>query len=246
MKQRNSEQRKKFFKGTFYSKSDPYYRKAKCEGYRARSAYKLLQVDEEFNIFSGVQRAVDLCAAPGSWSQVLASKLYDSDEARREASASNNVKVVSVDLQEMAAIDGVAILQGDITTEETMRAIYDVFHGEAADLVVCDGAPDVTGFHEIDQYLQAQLLQAALTITTKLLVEGGTFCAKFFKMSDLSYLHVMMKQVFRDVYVVKPESSRAMSAEAFVIGVGFIPNANLGLLSDSITVLPQQSIENEQ
>lgn len=72
------EEKRKFFKGTFYSKSDPYYRKAKCEGFRARSAYKLLQVDEEFNIFSGVNRAVDLCAAPGSWSQVLASKLYDS------------------------------------------------------------------------------------------------------------------------------------------------------------------------
>lgn len=137
----------------------------------------------------------------------------------------------------MAAIEGVAILQGDITTEETMRAIYQVFHGERADLVVSDGAPDVTGFHEIDQYLQAQLLQAALTITTKLLREGGTFCAKFFKMSDLSYLHVMMKQAFRDVYVVKPESSRAMSAEAFVIGIGFKSDANLNLLSDSITVL---------
>jgi len=124
----------------------------------------------------------------------------------------------------MAAIDGVSILQGDITTEETMRAIYSVFHGEKADLVVCDGAPDVTGFHEIDQYLQAQLLQAALSITVKLLREGGTFCAKFFKMSDLSYLHVMMKQVFRDVFVVKPESSRALSAEAFVIGIGYLPN----------------------
>ena len=60
--------KKRFFKGSFYSKSDPYYRKAKCEGFRARSAYKLLQVNEEFNIFHGVERAVDLCAAPGSWS----------------------------------------------------------------------------------------------------------------------------------------------------------------------------------
>lgn len=81
------------------------------------------------------------------------------------------------------------------------------------------------------------MLQAALTITTKLLREGGNFCAKFFKMHDLSYLQAMMKTAFRDVYVVKPESSRAMSAEAFVIGIGFLPNANLNLLSDSITVL---------
>ena len=90
--------KRKFFKGTFYSKSDPYYRKAKCEGFRARSAYKLLQVDEEFNLFAGVNRAVDLCAAPGSWSQVLSNQLYDSSEERKQATASGNVKIVSVDL----------------------------------------------------------------------------------------------------------------------------------------------------
>lgn len=147
------EGKKKFFKGTFYSKSDPYYRLAKCEGYRARSAYKLLQVDEEFNIFEGVQRAVDLCAAPGSWSQVLAGKLY-----KGEVPKDGETKVVAVDLQEMAPVEGVAIIQGDITTEQTLKAIMEIFKGEKADLVVSDGAPDVTGFHEIDQYLQAQLL----------------------------------------------------------------------------------------
>ena len=80
-----------------------------------------------------------------------------------------------------------------------------------------------------------------MTITTKLLRVGGTFCAKFFKMSDLSYLYVMMKQVFKDVYVVKPESSRAMSAESFVIGLGFRADANLSLVSESITVLQDDS-----
>ena len=104
------EGKKRFFKGTFYSKSDPYYRKAKCEGFRARSAYKLLQVDEEFNIFEGVERAVDLCAAPGSWSQVLSQRLYKDDEQRKSAKERNDMRVVSVDLQEMAAIDGVAVL----------------------------------------------------------------------------------------------------------------------------------------
>ena len=104
------EGKKRFFKGTFYSKSDPYYRKAKCEGFRARSAYKLLQVDEEFNIFEGVERAVDLCAAPGSWSQVLSQRLYKDDEQRKTALERNDMRVVSVDLQEMAAIDGVAVL----------------------------------------------------------------------------------------------------------------------------------------
>ena len=88
--------------------------------------------------------------------------------------------------------------------------------------MVSDGAPDVTGLHEIDQYLQAQLLHAALIFTCCMLREGGSFCAKFFKSSDLSYLYVMMKQAFRNVYVVKPQSSRASSAEAFVVGLGFL------------------------
>ena len=111
------EKKRKFFKNTLYSKTDIYYRKAKEEGYRARSAYKLLQINDEFNIFDGVTRAVDLCAAPGSWSQVLSNRLYGSDEERKTAQA---LRVVSVDLQEMAPIDGVGIVQGDITRHETL------------------------------------------------------------------------------------------------------------------------------
>lgn len=141
------EKKRKFFKNTLYSKTDIYYRKAKEEGYRARSAYKLIQIDDEFKIFSNVERAVDLCAAPGSWSQVLSNKLYSSDDERKN---SQDVRVVSVDLQEMAPIDGVAIIQGDITTQQTVDKILGVFKGNKADLVVSDGAPDVTGFHEID------------------------------------------------------------------------------------------------
>ncbi|CDW79603.1 ribosomal rna methyltransferase [Stylonychia lemnae] len=227
------EKKRKFFKNTLYSKTDIYYRKAKEEGYRARSAYKLLQIDDEFKIFQNVTRAVDLCSAPGSWSQVLSNKLYKSDEERK---STDQLRVVSVDLQEMAPIDGVAIIQGDITTQQTLDKILGVFKGEKAELVVSDGAPDVTGFHEIDQYLQAQLLQAALTITQNMLREGGIFVAKFFKSSDLSYLYVMMKQIFRNVYVVKPQSSRASSAEAFVIGLSFIENSSL-VLSDSMKTL---------
>ena len=93
----------------------------------------------------------------------------------------------------------------------------------------------MTGFHEIDQYMQAQLLQAALTITHRMLREGGTFVAKFFKGADLSYLDVMMKQLFRDVYVVKPESSRSSSAEAFVVGINYYSGKDLSqVLSGSM------------
>ena len=147
--------KKKFFKGQIYSKNDPYYRGAKEQGLRARSAFKLLQVDEEFNIFKGVQRAVDLCSAPGSWSQVLSQKLYATEEERNDP---NDVRVASVDLQEIAPIPGVSFVMVDITTKKTAQAVLDIFKGQLVDLIVSDGAPDVTGFHEIDQFLQAQLL----------------------------------------------------------------------------------------
>lgn len=118
-------------------KRDIYYRLAKENGWRARSAYKLLQIDEQFNIFEGVSRAVDLCAAPGSWSQVLSQKLFRDGES--------SAKLVAIDLQTMAPLPGVYQLQGDITKLETAEAIIEYFEGEKADLVVCDGAPDGTG-----------------------------------------------------------------------------------------------------
>ncbi|KAE8581903.1 hypothetical protein XENTR_v10019860 [Xenopus tropicalis] len=136
-------------------KRDIYYRLAKEEGWRARSAFKLLQLDEEYRLFQGVQRAVDLCAAPGSWSQVLSRKLRGSEEQ------SGQVKIVAVDLQAMAPLPGVIQIQGDITKVSTAHEIIRHFEGQPADLVVCDGAPDVTGLHDIDEYIQAQLLLAA-------------------------------------------------------------------------------------
>ncbi len=92
------EKKRKFFKNTLYSKTDIYYRKAKEEGYRARSAYKLLQIHDEFNLFSNVTRAVDLCAAPGSWSQVLANTLYSTAPHHDPNDPTAPVRVVSVDL----------------------------------------------------------------------------------------------------------------------------------------------------
>jgi tRNA (cytidine32/guanosine34-2'-O)-methyltransferase len=114
-------------------KRDIYYRKAKEEGWRARSAFKLLQIDEVFDIFTGVRHAVDLCAAPGSWSQVLSRRLY---LPALKAGAAAPPLIVGVDLQPMAPIEGVTLLQGDITSEATASAVIGRFSGEQADLVV--------------------------------------------------------------------------------------------------------------
>ena len=206
-------------------KRDIYYRRAKEEGWRARSAYKLLHVDEEFDLFGGVTRAVDLCAAPGSWSQVLARRLRAN--AAAAGTPADDVRIVAVDLQEMAPIEGVALIQGDITSAETAQRVLAEFRegdGERrADLVVCDGAPDVTGMHDLDEYIQAQLLLAALAITTALLRPGGTFVAKIFRGKDVTLLYDQLKAFFPEVYVAKPKSSRTSSVEAFVVGRGFAP-----------------------
>jgi tRNA (cytidine32/guanosine34-2'-O)-methyltransferase len=186
-------------------KRDIFYRKAKEEGWRARSAYKLLQVDEQFKVLASVERAVDLCAAPGSWSQVLAKRLPA------------GAKIVAVDLQEMAPIEGVEILRGDITSKQTAEEVIVRCGGVKADLVVCDGAPDVTGLHDMDEYLQSQLLVSALNLATYLLRPGGTFVAKIFRGKDVSLLYAQMEIFFGKVAVAKPQSSRNTSVEAFIV-----------------------------
>lgn len=284
-------------------KRDMYYRKAKEEGYRARSAYKLLQLHEEFgilrreNISTGV---VDLCAAPGSWSQVLACHLRDGAGEETRARRQPPARIVAVDLQEMMPIDGVRLLQGDITSEATAREIirllncddgalggvgrseeeeeeasaqkgestrvgatpsssggssYDSPHhrhsgdydnsnnrnannnngndddgsGGAserkADLVVCDGAPDVTGMHELDEYLQHHLLLAALNITTFVLRRGGTFVTKMFRGPNTPFLVAKSEIFFRHVVISKPKSSRNTSMEAFLVCQDYQPPA---------------------
>ncbi|KAG2454785.1 hypothetical protein HYH02_000620 [Chlamydomonas schloesseri] len=205
-------------------KRDIFYRKAKEEGWRARSAYKLLQIDEAFDIFTGVEHAVDLCAAPGSWSQVLSRKLY---LPALRAGNPNPPTIVAVDLQPMAPIEGVIQLQGDITSEATAKQVISHFHGQPADLVVCDGAPDVTGLHDLDEYVQAQLLLAAVSIVCAVLRPGGTFVAKIFRGKDVALLYSQLKMLFPEVYVAKPKSSRNSSIEAFVVCRRFDPPPGL-------------------
>ncbi|MEQ2179501.1 putative tRNA (cytidine(32)/guanosine(34)-2'-O)-methyltransferase, partial [Goodea atripinnis] len=195
-------------------KRDIYYRLAKEEGWRARSAFKLLQLDHEFNLFSDVNRAVDLCAAPGSWSQVLSRKLRGREEKGEKANGGEEVKIVAVDLQAMAPLPGVTQIQGDITkVVSTAQEIIRHFEGQPADLVVCDGAPDVTGLHDVDEYIQAQLLLAALNITTHVLKPGGTFVAKIFRGKDVTLLYSQLKIFFSSVTCSKPRSSRNSSID---------------------------------
>lgn len=212
-------------------KRDVFYRFAKEGNFRARSAYKLIQIDEEFDLFTGVFHVVDLCAAPGSWSQVVSQRLAsDKNVSERD------VKIVAVDLQAMAPLPGVVQIQGDITKKETAEAIIEHFKGKPAQLVLCDGAPDVIGLPDFDEYVQAQLLLAAFNITTNVLVPGGTFLAKLFCGKDVLVLLSHLQKFFKEVVIAKPHTSRNSSIESFVLcrtyypPPQFVPNMNKSVL----------------
>lgn len=184
-------------------KRDIYYRLAKEQGYRARSAFKLLQLNEKFDFLSNVENAIDLCGAPGSWSQVLSQKLP------------KTAKILSVDLQTMAPIDNVIQLKGDITQQSTLDAIKQ--HFEYADLIICDGAPNVSGLHDLDEYIQQQLILAAVKLVVQVLKEDGVFVAKIFRGRDVSLLYSQMECLFEEIHIAKPQASRQSSLEAFII-----------------------------
>ncbi|KAF5289280.1 hypothetical protein FQR65_LT11901 [Abscondita terminalis] len=221
-------------------KRDIYYRKGKEQGWRARSAFKLLQIDEKFNIFQNVIRVVDLCAAPGSWSQLLSARLYDSNSCNKD-----KVKIVAVDLQPMASLPGIIQIQGDITKLSTAYQIMAHFDGIKADLVVCDGAPDVIGLHSMDIYIQTQLVVSALNIACKVLKCGGNFVAKIYRGKCTHIITEQLLQYFKEVTVAKPISSRNSSIEAFVVCQSYLPNKdvhplkiNSFLVDNKVTIVP--------
>ena len=212
-------------------KRDLYYRRAKEEGYRARSAYKLLQLNEEFHFLDDpkLKRVVDLCAAPGSWSQVLSQKLFGASatgETGQTAQVSGDSLddgkvIVAVDLQPMSPIPYVTTLQADITHPNTLRRILSLFGNKKAQFVCSDGAPDVTGLHELDEYIQQQLVLSALQLATCILEPGGCFVAKIFRGRDIDLLYSQLGYLFEKVVCAKPRASRGSSLEAFVVGIGF-------------------------
>jgi tRNA (cytidine32/guanosine34-2'-O)-methyltransferase len=243
-------------------KRDAYYRLAKEQGWRARSAFKLIQIDEQFDLFADVTRVVDLCAAPGSWSQVLSrilvkgecfgrrawlqkrqrelDQIHEKDLSpmrEPELQPRDGVKIVAVDLQPMAPLEGITQIVGDITHPSTATKILqalrpdpegiepkDISATKPVDLVISDGAPDVTGLHDLDIYIQSQLLFSALTLALRVLKPGGKFVAKIFRARDVDLIYAQLRCFFENVWCAKPRSSRASSIEAFVVCEGhFMP-----------------------
>ena len=182
---------------------DTYVRQSKVDGYRARSAYKLIEIDNKFKIFKGGMNVIDIGAAPGSWSQYV-SKVV------------KNGKLVSVDLKDMEKIDNTIQLKGDFTKIEIQEKIKEYLNKEI-DVVISDMAVNTTGIKNIDSIQTGELCKEAMNFSKDVLSSKGFFVSKIFMGSTFNEIVALGKKIFKDVKVFKPKSSRKDSKESFII-----------------------------
>ena len=191
--------------------NDPYVQRAQLEGYRARAAFKLLEIDEKHKILAGAKRIIDLGAAPGSWSQIAA-KVTDSNDA--------DPRVAAIDFLEMDPLPGVHILQLDFldpTAPEKLVAAV----GGTPDLVMSDMAPNISGVDAADQASSMYLVELALDMSRQVLKPGGNFVTKVFHGEGYDDYVKEVRTSFDKVIVRKPDASRARSREVYLVGRGF-------------------------
>ncbi|MDR9775716.1 RlmE family RNA methyltransferase [Rhizobium hidalgonense] len=191
--------------------NDPYVQRAQLEGYRARAAFKLLEIDEKHHILRGAKRIIDLGAAPGSWSQIAAKVTGSTDE---------DIRVAAIDFLEMAQLPGVKILQLDFLDPSAPEKLLEAVGG-TPDLVFSDMAAPTTGHHRTDHLRTMHLCEVAAQFAVEVLGEGGHFLTKTFQGGTERELLAMLKQNFRQVVHVKPNASRAESVEMFLLAKGF-------------------------
>tara|TARA_A100000164_G_scaffold338698_1_gene333170 strand:+ start:277 stop:888 length:612 start_codon:yes stop_codon:yes gene_type:complete len=182
---------------------DIYVRQSKVDGYRARSVYKLIEINEKFKIFKGGLLVVDIGAAPGSWSQ-YASKIV------------KNGKTVSIDLKEMEPIPNTIQIKGDFTENKIQKEIKDILRGNA-DVVMSDMAVNTTGIKDIDSIQTGELCKESMIFSKEVIKKQGFFISKIFMGSTFNEIVALGKKIFREVKVFKPKSSRKDSKESFII-----------------------------
>jgi 23S rRNA (uridine2552-2'-O)-methyltransferase len=184
---------------------DPYVQQAKQHGYRARSAYKLLELDAKDHLLKPGMRVVDLGSAPGGWSQVAAQKVGESG------------KVFALDILEMTGMPGVTFIQGDFTEDTVLAELNTTLAGQAVDLVISDMAPNISGIVLSDQAKSYYLAELALDFAVNHLKPGGGLLVKVFQGGDFDTYLKSLRERFKQVEIRKPDASRNHSKEVYLV-----------------------------
>lgn len=196
--------------------NDPYVKLAQKEGYRARAAYKLKELDEAVGLVRPGMRIVDLGSSPGAWSQYLRRRLAP----HGAAAGALDGTIVALDVLPMEPIEGVTFLQGDFRQEAVLARLEEALGGAPVDLVVSDMAPNLSGIEASDAARVSHLVELALEFARQHLRPEGALVVKLFHGSGYSQLVRLFKDHFRIVKPIKPAASRARSAETFLVGRG--------------------------
>ncbi len=204
--------------------NDPYVKLAQKEGYRARAAYKLKEIDETLGLIRPGMRVVDLGSSPGAWSQYLRRRLAPAGAAVGALDGT----IVALDILPMEPIEGVHFLKGNFRGDEVLARLNEAVGGQPLDLLVSDMAPNLSGVESSDAARIAHLVELALDFALGHLKPGGALVVKLFHGSGYSQLVKLFKDSFKVVKPVKPKASRDRSAETFLVGIGPKPPAETG------------------
>lgn len=201
--------------------SDPYVKMAQREGYRARAAYKLKEIDETLGLIRPGQVVVDLGSAPGAWSQYLRRRFAPRTAGTGGAAVGElDGTLIALDLLPMEPIEGVQFIQGDFREESVLAQLNQAVGGRPVDLVVSDMAPNLSGIEMADAARMADLVELAIEFALQHLTPKGALVTKVFHGSGYSQLVHRFKQSFRVVKPIKPKASRDRSSETFLVGLG--------------------------
>lgn len=191
-----------------YNPQDRFFKKAKKEGFVARSVYKLEEIDQKYKVFKSGQRVLDLGASPGSWSQYASKRI------------GHNGRLLGVDLSPVSvSLPNAIFLQADLRDLELESVFRDNGFEAVFDIVMSDMAPKTTGIKSADQARSMELCELALDTAKRFLRPGGTFICKFFQSGEFGQLRAAIKKEFERVDALKPESTRSISKEIFLIGI---------------------------
>jgi 23S rRNA (uridine2552-2'-O)-methyltransferase len=199
--------------------NDPYVKLAKKEGFRARAAYKLKEIDEALGLIKPGHVVVDLGSTPGAWSQYVRRKFAPEGAAVGEL----NGTLIALDILPMEPVEGVVFLQGDFREDEVVRRLEEALAGRKVDTVVSDMAPNLSGIESADAARISHLVELAVEFARTHLKPEGALVAKVFHGSGYSQLVKLFKEHFRVVKPLKPKASRDKSSETFLVGIGLKP-----------------------